>query len=424
MSSNDLILRVDNLSKVYPVYPTPRHRLYQAIFPKLQRRFGLLEKAYCQQFHALENVSFSLKRGETFGIVGRNGAGKSTLLQLIAGTVKPTTGSVEVYGKVAALLELGSGFDPELTGRENVYLNASILGLSTSQIDAAYDSIVEFSGIGEFIDRPVKTYSSGMQVRLAFSVTVFVEPDLLIVDEALAVGDAAFQFKCLKRIEDMQKRGVSLLFVSHDMQLVQAFCQSALYLEKGRVKSQGSAIQVASDYAHDNRELHRQAWAVNTPSLKTVETIAQLGEASGAFGNGTEQIISAIFASSNAPVETFISGDLIDIKLQLSLISTQDLHLVVMIQNQRLLDIAGKRFSLERFVQEVDAAIKMRVEVENIFLPGNYFVTLRLVRHVGMQEFATVQVQRGVMQFTVSGEAKPTGSLGMVTTKMVLTSEK
>lgn len=415
MSSNDLILRVDNLSKVYPIYPTPRHRLYQAIFPKLQRQFGLSERVYCQQFQALENVSFSLKRGETFGIVGRNGAGKSTLLQLIAGTVQPTTGSVEVFGKVAALLELGSGFDPELTGRENVYLNASILGLSKDQIDAAYNSIVEFSGVGEFIDRPVKTYSSGMQVRLAFSVTVFVEPDLLIVDEALAVGDAAFQFKCLKRIEDMQKRGVSLLFVSHDMQLVQSFCQDALYLVKGRVKSQGSAIQVASDYAHDNRELHRQAWTANTPSLVHMASITNVS-GSQVFGDESEKITNAFFASNQAAIEILDRDQEINIQLSLDVRDRDNLYLVVMLQNNRLIDISGKRFSLSELL---GMSGNLSVQIENKFLPGEYFITLRLVRYVGMSEYATVQALRGVLQFTITDKNR-NNNLGMIVSNMFI----
>lgn len=420
MLSDDIILSVSNLSKVYPIYPTPRHRLYQAILPKIQRKLGLPEQQYCQQFHALENVSFSLKRGETFGIVGRNGAGKSTLLQLIAGTVQPSSGSIQVFGRVAALLELGSGFDPELTGRENVFLNATILGLTNKEIERVYPEILDFSGIGDFIDRPVKTYSSGMQVRLAFAVTVFVEPDLLIVDEALAVGDAAFQFKCLKRIEDMQKRGVSLLFVSHDMQLVQNFCQNAIYLEKGRVKSEGSAIKVAGDYAHDNRELHRQAWASNTPTLKKLESIANTGDVSSAFGDGTEQIVSATFVSSNAPVDSFTYRQPIDIKITLSINSLKDLYLVVMIQNTRLLDISGFRFALDSFFNDVNQLMSTIIKIDNKFLPGNYFITLRLVRHVGMQEYATVLVQRGVMQFTIASEGSDNQFLGMVATNMEL----
>ena len=185
---SDIAIKVENLSKCYPIFDTPRDRLKQMIIPMLQRAYGFSPRKYYREFWALRDVSFEVKRGQSVGIIGRNGSGKSTLLQLICGTLAPTGGSLQVNGRVAALLELGSGFNPEFTGRENVYLNASVLGLSQQEIDNRFDEIAAFADIGDFLDQPIKTYSSGMTMRLAFSVIAHVDADVLIVDEALAVG--------------------------------------------------------------------------------------------------------------------------------------------------------------------------------------------------------------------------------------------
>ena len=193
----DIAISVQNLSKCFQIYDNPRDRLKQFVLPRMQRE----PKQYFREFWALKDVSFEIKKGETVGIVGRNGSGKSTLLQLICGTLNPTGGSVQTNGRIAALLELGSGFNPEFTGRENVYMNAAVLGLSKSEVDARFDDIAAFAEIGQFIEQPVKTYSSGMTVRLAFSIAINVDPEILIVDEALSVGDELFQRKCFSRIE-------------------------------------------------------------------------------------------------------------------------------------------------------------------------------------------------------------------------------
>ncbi|WP_273702838.1 ABC transporter ATP-binding protein [Candidatus Accumulibacter vicinus] len=229
----DYAIRVDNLSKCYQVYEKPHDRLKQSICPWLQRLLGKPIKQYYREYWALKDVAFEVKRGETVGIIGRNGAGKSTLLQLVCGTLAPTTGTIKVKGRVAALLELGAGFNPEFTGRENVYMNASILGLSTRQIEARFEQIVAFADIGEFINQPVKTYSSGMYVRLAFAVIAHVDADVLIIDEALAVGDAFFTQKCMRFIRQYQESGGTILFVSHDMGAVTNICQSAVILFGG-----------------------------------------------------------------------------------------------------------------------------------------------------------------------------------------------
>lgn len=251
MSSDNISIHVENLGKCYSIYAKPQDRLKQALFARGANMLGREAKSYSEDFWALSGVSFDVKKGETVGIVGRNGSGKSTLLQMICGTVTPTTGSVKTYGRVAALLELGAGFNPEFTGRENVYLNASLLGLTYEQIDQRFDQIAGFADIGEFIESPVKKYSSGMFARLAFSVAVHTDPEILIVDEILAVGDAAFQRRCLKKFYDIRDAGCTILFVSHDQYQVKSICSRALYLNQGRQVEFGAAGRVIDKYTVD-----------------------------------------------------------------------------------------------------------------------------------------------------------------------------
>ena len=241
--SSEIALSVKQLAKVYHIYDKPHHRLQQMLLGRTGRR-------YFREFWALRDISFTVPRGKVVGILGKNGAGKSTLLQIICGTLSPTQGTVDVRGRVAALLELGSGFNPEFTGLENVYLNGQILGLTKSEIDAKLQSILDFADIGDFAHQPVKT-SSGMFARLAFSVAVNVEPDLLIVDEALSVGDAWFQHKSMARMRQLMESGCSVLFVSHSIDSVRALCDEAIWLERGRVKMQGDVTNVTNAYMNE-----------------------------------------------------------------------------------------------------------------------------------------------------------------------------
>jgi lipopolysaccharide transport system ATP-binding protein len=231
---------VEQLGKCYRLYARPQDRLKQALWGRHRR--------YYQEMWALRGVSFDVPRGETVGIIGPNGSGKSTLLQIIAGTLAPTEGRVEVRGRVSALLELGSGFNPEFTGRDNVYLTASILGLSAAQIAERFDAIAAFADLGPYLDRPLKTYSSGMVVRLAFSVAISVDPDILLVDEALAVGDIRFQQRCMTRIRQLRDQGVSILFVSHDLDACKRLCRQVHVLEAGRLIRSGPPDAVANWY--------------------------------------------------------------------------------------------------------------------------------------------------------------------------------
>ena len=237
---DNIAISVKNITKTYKLYDCHADRVRETFHP--------LRKKYHNPFNALTDVSFDVSKGETLGIIGRNGSGKSTLLQIICGILQPTSGSVEVNGRVSALLELGAGFNPEFTGRQNVYINGSILGLAHEEIENRFDEIATFADIGMYIDQPVKTYSSGMSVRLAFAVAISIEPDILIVDEALAVGDEAFQRKCFARIKQIQERGGTILFVSHGAGTIVELCNHALLIDQGELLIGGSPKQVVSYY--------------------------------------------------------------------------------------------------------------------------------------------------------------------------------
>ena len=250
--SSDIALRATHLSKCYQVYSTPHQRMLQSIVPRLQRVARLVganpaPRKYFREFWALRDVNFTARRGEMVGIIGRNGSGKSTLLQMMCGTLTPSEGSTEVKGRVAALLELGSGFNPEFTGRENIYLNGSVLGLTHAEIDDRLADIIAFADIGDFVDQPIKTYSSGMSMRLAFSVIAHVDANVLIVDEALAVGDAYFQQKCMRWLRSFRDKG-TVLFCGHDIGAVMNLCDQAIWLDGGEVRAQGETKGVCEAY--------------------------------------------------------------------------------------------------------------------------------------------------------------------------------
>ena len=223
--SNDWAIKIEHLSKVYKIFDKPTDRVKEALNP--------FKKRYSKDFYALNDVSLSIKKGETVGIIGKNGAGKSTLLKIITGVLTPTSGNIQVNGRIASLLELGAGFNPEMSGIENIYMNGTIMGYTKEEMDERLQDIINFADIGEFINQPVKMYSSGMFARLAFAVNSNLEPDVLIVDEALSVGDFMFQFKCMKRFKEMQKKGITILFVTHSVQQVLTTCNRAIFLHGG-----------------------------------------------------------------------------------------------------------------------------------------------------------------------------------------------
>ena len=336
--SSEIAIKVENLSKCYQIYDHPRDRLKQFVIPRLRRFVGLPPKQYYREFWALNDVSFEVKKGETVGIIGRNGSGKSTLLQMICGTLSPTGGSVETRGRIAALLELGSGFNPEFTGRENVYMNASVLGLSNEEIDVRFNDIVAFADIGDFIEQPVKTYSSGMMVRLAFAVIAHVDADILVVDEALAVGDAFFTQKCMRFLRNFMKTG-TVLFVSHDTGSIRNLCSYAVWLEKGQVIQEGAPKDVCELYLEafyeaqqgkssttklrafkkidDSLPLKDQRLEfINTSNLRNDLQIFKFDPNAASFGKGGAQIHDVRLLDENEhPLAWIVGGEKVTLRV-------------------------------------------------------------------------------------------------------------
>lgn len=354
--SSETVIRVNSVSKVFQTYERPSDRLVQSLCGLLARlvpvqstRRRLRDKAErcARQFWALRDISFEVKRGETVAIIGRNGSGKSTLLQIICGTLQPTAGSAEIEGRVAALLELGSGFNPEFTGRENVYLNAQLYGLSRAQIDARFDDITAFADIGNFIDQPVKTYSSGMLVRLAFAVIAHVDADVLVVDEALAVGDAFFTQKCMRFLREFMKTG-TILFVSHDTGSVKNLCSHALWLEKGAVLQAGSPRDVCDQYLEafveeqqgkstttrlrtikarptQKEEKDQRLQFINQSHLRNDVRVFAFDSDAASFGSGDAQIVDVHFGDDQGKMLSWIVGGE-DVTIHVRVHAHQDLH--------------------------------------------------------------------------------------------------
>jgi homopolymeric O-antigen transport system ATP-binding protein len=297
-------LRVQSVSKQYRTYARPGDRLKESLTRGRLRRH--------KEFWALQDISFELNQGDIVGIIGQNGCGKSTLLQIIAGTLEPTHGEVWHEGRISALLELGAGFDPEFTGAENVYMNASLLGLSRRETDSLFPRIERFAEIGDFLYQPVKTYSSGMYVRLAFAIASSVEPDILIIDEALAVGDAVFQHRCLRRIKELHERGTTVLFVSHDAASVRALCSRAILMNHGRIVSEGEPADVLNRYQELVMERER-AYEAESESLSgseatEVETFEPLSFSYRHGNRNAEIVIAELVDSTDHRVEFVETG--------------------------------------------------------------------------------------------------------------------
>ena len=339
--SSDFAIKVENLSKCYHIYDKPRDRLLQMLTRG--------RKQFYREFWALKDVSFEIKKGETVGIIGRNGSGKSTLLQMICGTLNYTSGAIQTNGRVAALLELGSGFNPEFTGRENVYLNASILGLSNKEIDERFNEIAAFADIGDFIEQPIKTYSSGMVVRLAFAVIAHVNADILVIDEALAVGDAFFTQKCMRFLRNFMKDG-TIMFVSHDTGAVANLCNRAVLLNEGKVIKIATPKEVCEHYlavlyetnqdvegvtsefltktpeqketSNEYRDVRESL--VNSSALRNDIQIFKFNPDQFEFGTGDAKIVSVrLLALDDAALSWFVGGD--DIVLEIRCVAHKEM---------------------------------------------------------------------------------------------------
>ena len=386
--SSEAALAVSQLSKCYQIYARPQDRLLQSLWRGRKR--------YYREFWALRDVSFEVGRGEAVGVIGRNGSGKSTLLQLVVGILTPTSGEVVTRGRIAALLELGSGFNPEFTGRENVYLNGAILGLDRGDVARRFAAIEAFAEIGEFIDQPTKTYSSGMLMRLAFAVSVNVEPEILVVDEALAVGDFAFQFRCMERLHRLVRSGTTILFVSHDVGLVKAFCSRAVYLAGGMLRAVGAAEDVAEQYLADTRDAQRAEVAAAAPRAAGAGRIrarfADTGAARSAYGYGEEIRIEAEVELDDSIAHPALSA---------------------LVQDRRMISIAGKILRLEPCASGARRRARAQFVLRAVFDTGAYHVTLRLEDRISLTTFRPVAKEVGALSFEVLREAGQ-DVLGMV----------
>lgn len=349
-------IQLESISKCYRIFQNPQDRFKQALLDRFQNVLGRKNASPLYREHwALRDVSFELQPGEAVGILGRNGAGKSTLLQIIAGTLEPTSGIVNTTGRITALLELGSGFNPEFTGRENVFLNAQILGMSRDDALARFDDIASFADIGDFIDQPVKTYSSGMMMRLAFAVQTVLDPDVLIVDEALSVGDARFQEKCFRKLRELRDSGTAILFVSHDINAVTSFCDRAILFDGGMLVFSGVPNNVAKIYMErlysDRSTEGTSAPKLDKPEqpqpdggvLTSASSNSNVSVEDFQFGNKKVQILSvAIFDQDGNQTDILESGGRYRIMQQvIANIAVKDLASGFIIRNKRGVDLFG-----------------------------------------------------------------------------------
>lgn len=438
-TTSDVAISVRGLGKCYQLYEKPVHRMLQSLVGKRSR--------FYRDFWALRHVDFEVRKGEAIGIIGRNGAGKSTLLQMIAGTLKSTEGSAAVHGRVAALLELGSGFNPDFTGRQNVYLNASILGLSRNQIDARIEEILAYADIGEFIDQPIRNYSTGMVMRLAFAVVAHVDADILIVDEALAVGDAFFMQKCMRFLREFRKRG-TMLFVSHDGGAVTSLCDRAIWLERGAVERAGDARTVMDAYLEatlierqggvrnvrravvqggrvTERKINARQDLIDRTVLRNDMTLFNFSPEAGGFGESKASVTGVLFSDeAGCVVAMVVAGEMVT--LEVELLAEQDLHNVIVgfyIKNRHGQLLFGDNTVMAHegdFTVSGGESFRARFRFEMPRLgAGDYFVTVGVAE--GTQEQHVIQQWiHEALRFTATGGSYASGLIGLPMQDIVL----
>jgi len=386
----EIAVRAEDVSKHYDVYRRPADRVIE-LFTRRRRH---------EVFPALEGVSFEVGRGETVGIIGQNGAGKSTLLKLLCNVTRPTSGTFETHGTIASILELGTGFHPEFTGRDNAALNAAILGLSAAEVRERLPAILEFSELGTFLDRPVKTYSSGMYMRLAFSVAVNVDPDILVIDEALAVGDGHFQKKCVEKIHEFQQSGKTILFCSHALYYISTICSRTLWLDHGRVMAFGPSVEVVHEYETFLRERDRKLPATTQPAAETATPVR------------LREIV--VCDSSGLPRDRFARGEDVHVRLRIeSQQAHQPVHVLVGIHREAddlqcfavgthadgLAPLSGRN--------EYDVTVRL---LDLPLLRGEYSV----IAYVGDEHAITVFDRRDVRPaFTMTGDRFEVGMIAV-----------
>lgn len=393
---NQTRIAVNQVGKRYWLFKRYRERLQQALLAPILRR------DFAESFWALRNVSFELNSGEVLGIIGINGSGKSTLLQIIAGTLKPTTGSVNLDGRLTALLELGAGFHPEFTGRENVYLSGAVMGIPEKEMKARFQQIIDFADIGDFIDQPVKLYSSGMYVRLAFSIATCVDPDILVVDEALAVGDAGFVIKCMDRMANLRDRGTAIVLVTHDIQTVRSICDRAIWLSHGEPRQSGKPIEVTSRYLE---EIYRNASVdrtdANAPSTQSETDLTDSeqwiplsrNKDSARWGTGQIAIQALKIAHPHGKSRgVFNHGENLKISIRATVLDpmkVDHLGFGLSFRNTKGLDIITTT-TLDQGIKfpqlSKGQTIEVDFELTNILAPGEYSLVLNAENRVSIEK--------------------------------------
>jgi homopolymeric O-antigen transport system ATP-binding protein len=394
MSCDEVVIEAKNISKCYQIFSIPHHRLLQILF-RGKRKFY-------KEFWALQEISFSIKRGECVGILGRNGAGKSTLLQIIAGTLAQSGGEVVTNGRISALLELGSGFNPEFTGRDNIYLNGSILGMSKVQIDEKFDDIAEFADIGEHLEQSVKTYSSGMRMRLAFAVQAQLEPDIFVVDEALSVGDAAFQMKCVHRLNQLIEQGTTVLFVSHSIQSIRTFCNRCIWIDNGKIRMEDDTKVVTSHYNEMLFGLAGAAGLKKDQKSENLKNPTQLATPDGfdvvpldthpradklrRWGSGEIKINSFIMHGEKDGVKkNFQYGEKITVNIEAELLTNfldSEIAVALAVRNTKgidVLSIGSDRLGEYSTITNAGECIRASISFTNYIAPGDYDLILAIV---------------------------------------------
>lgn len=417
--SSERVLSVQGIAKRFEMYEKPRDRLLQ--FVARQRH------QYFRELWALRDISFELGRGESVGIIGQNGSGKSTLLQIITGTLSPTTGAVRTEGRVAALLELGAGFNPEFTGRENVYMNAAIAGFSREQMAERIGRVLEFSELGDFIDQPVKTYSSGMYARLAFSAAIHVDPDVLIVDETLSVGDARFVAKCMRRIQELKRKGTSILFVSHDVIAVRTLCERAIWIDKGRLVEDGDVFPVTGRYtefmfrdeAASANPVAPVTAALPAPPAGTETVDPPVVSASGArpvdarpvthWGSHKGVILSAfVRAADGTSRDVFEWGETVEAVLRLRIpadVPREQLGAAISIKDLRGTDLmvcTTHDLAAPAFPDQAEVQVTFRFL--NCLAPGKYLLVAALERRRGPTDIYYYEYIEGAHYFASASD--------------------
>ena len=375
---SDVVIKVERLTKFFKLYNSPKHRLLEALHP--------FRKKYHHDYFAIKDVSFEIRKGESVGILGRNGAGKSTLLKLLTGVLTPSSGEIKVHGKIAALLELGSGFNPDLSGMENIYFQGAIMGFKKEEMELKVKEVIEFAEIGEFIHQPVKTYSSGMFARLAFSIAINVDPDILIIDEALSVGDAIFQAKCMLKLRSMiSAKKLTLLFVSHSTFAVRNLCQSALLLDSGELVKYGAASEISELYFSLNVKANQ---TVSTESgTSNLQNRSFQLSSFGRVSNGQGQFESVILTDNTGNILNSVSYGQ-DVELRLEISFNRDIECVgygFHIRNSEGIEVLYFATGAEvNFLYGVKA--KSKIVVNNKFklplIQGNYTIAVVLVNPI------------------------------------------